>query len=69
MVDPRTGNEISIQEAVAAGAALLCGGEKISASCYQPTVLLNPPADAKVHKLLDGTLAKQQIAYRASLRE
>jgi len=37
-----------VTEAVAAGATLLCGGEKISASCYQPTVLLNPPADAKV---------------------
>lgn len=37
-----------VSEAVAAGASLLCGGEKISASCYQPTVLLNPPDDAKV---------------------
>lgn len=37
-----------VDEAVAAGATLLCGGNKISDSCYQPTVLLNPPADAKV---------------------
>lgn len=40
-----------VTEAVAAGAELLCGGEKISASCYQPTVLLNPPAEAKVSTL------------------
>lgn len=32
-----------VQEAVAAGAKLLCGGEKISDTCYQPTVLLDPP--------------------------
>ncbi len=37
-----------VDEAVAAGATLLCGGNKISDSCYEPTVLLNPPADAKV---------------------
>lgn len=37
-----------VSEAVAGGAELLCGGGKISDSCYQPTVLLEPPADAKV---------------------
>jgi len=37
-----------VDEAVAAGARLLCGGKKISASCYAPTVLLNPPVDAMV---------------------
>jgi len=37
-----------VDEAVAAGAKLLCGGRKISASCYAPTVLLNPPDDARV---------------------
>ena len=31
-----------VSEAVAAGATLLCGGNKISDSCYEPTVLLNP---------------------------
>ncbi|MCH9695164.1 MAG: aldehyde dehydrogenase family protein [Gammaproteobacteria bacterium] len=40
-----------VDDAVAAGATLLCGGRKISASCYAPTVLLNPPADAKVSSL------------------
>jgi acyl-CoA reductase-like NAD-dependent aldehyde dehydrogenase len=37
-----------VSEAVAGGAELLCGGAALSASCYAPTVLLNPPADAKV---------------------
>ncbi|MCZ6856424.1 MAG: aldehyde dehydrogenase family protein, partial [Gemmatimonadetes bacterium] len=35
-------------EAVAAGAKLLCGGNKISDTCYAPTVLLNPPGDVRV---------------------
>jgi len=37
-----------VDEAVAAGAELLCGGEKISDTCYAPTVLLNPPKDVRV---------------------
>jgi acyl-CoA reductase-like NAD-dependent aldehyde dehydrogenase len=37
-----------VDEAVAAGATLICGGKKISKSCYAPTVLLNPPGDARV---------------------
>ena len=37
-----------VDEAVAAGAELLCGGRRISDSCYAPTVLLNPPVEAKV---------------------
>jgi len=40
-----------VDEAVAAGAELLCGGKKISDTCYAPTVLLNPPTDAKVSTL------------------
>lgn len=40
-----------VDEAVAAGATLLCGGEKISESCYPPTVLLDPPVAAKVSSL------------------
>ena len=40
-----------VDEAVAAGGKLLCGGEKISDSCYAPTVILDPPADAKVSTL------------------
>ncbi len=34
--------------AVNGGAELLCGGEALSASCYAPTVLFDPPGDSRV---------------------
>jgi acyl-CoA reductase-like NAD-dependent aldehyde dehydrogenase len=37
-----------VQEAVDKGAELLCGGETLPHNSYAPTVLFNPPADAKV---------------------
>ena len=37
-----------VQEAVTAGAQLLCGGKRLSDSCYAPTVLFNPPDDVRV---------------------
>ncbi len=37
-----------VEEAVSEGAELVCGGERISSSCYSPTVLLNPTDDAYV---------------------
>ncbi|WP_280152016.1 aldehyde dehydrogenase family protein [Piscinibacter sp. XHJ-5] len=37
-----------VREAIDGGASRLCGGKAISASCYEPTVLLEPPADCKV---------------------
>ncbi len=37
-----------VNEAIDAGASLLCGGKRISDSCYAPTVLLNPPAHVRV---------------------
>ncbi|MGB0882890.1 MAG: aldehyde dehydrogenase family protein [Vicingaceae bacterium] len=40
-----------VNEAVESGAKLLCGGKRISDTCYEPTVLLNPPMDAKVSTL------------------
>ena len=40
-----------VDEAVAAGAKLLSGGEILSETCYAPTVLLDPPADARVSTL------------------
>ena len=40
--------EAWVNEAVAAGAELLCGGKRISDSCFEATVLLNPPSDCKV---------------------
>jgi acyl-CoA reductase-like NAD-dependent aldehyde dehydrogenase len=39
-----------VEEAVKRGAKLLCGGKKISESCYAPTVLWNPPEDARVSR-------------------
>ncbi|MEP7142827.1 MAG: aldehyde dehydrogenase family protein [Ferruginibacter sp.] len=40
-----------VNEAIEKGAAVLCGGTRISATCYEPTVLLNPPADVRVSTL------------------
>ncbi len=37
-----------VGEAVRAGDSVLCGGERISDTCYAPTVLLDPPDDALV---------------------
>lgn len=37
-----------VTDAVNAGAELFCGGERISDSCYTPTVLLNPSKDSDV---------------------
>jgi acyl-CoA reductase-like NAD-dependent aldehyde dehydrogenase len=37
-----------VNEAKEQGATVLCGGHRISDTCYAPTVLLNPPEDAKV---------------------
>ena len=37
-----------VQEAVERGAGLVCGGRAVSASCYAPTVLVDPPDDARV---------------------
>ena len=40
-----------VEEAIDDGAELLTGGQPISDTLYQPTVLYNPPADAKVSTL------------------
>ena len=37
-----------VQEAIGSGATLVTGGEALSDNCYAPTVLLDPPADARV---------------------
>lgn len=37
-----------VDEAVAAGAKLLCGGKALSDTCYAPTILYNPPLNTKV---------------------
>jgi len=43
--------EAWVNEAIESGAKVLCGGKRISATCYKPTVLLNPPLNAKVSTL------------------
>lgn len=43
--------EAWVNEAVTQGGELLCGGKRISDTCYEPTILLNPPLDAKVSTL------------------
>ncbi|SLN58369.1 aldehyde dehydrogenase family protein [Oceanibacterium hippocampi] len=39
-----------VREAVEGGGELLTGGTRIGNTCYAPTVLYNPPADARVSK-------------------
>ena len=39
-----------VQQATAAGAQALSGGEPVSDTCYPATVLLNPPPDARVSR-------------------
>jgi len=40
-----------VNAAVEGGAKALCGGKRISDTCFEPTVLLNPSMDAKVSTL------------------
>jgi len=40
-----------VNEAIKGGAKLLCGGQRISDTCYAPTVLLNPSLEARVSTL------------------
>ncbi|MCK5704364.1 MAG: aldehyde dehydrogenase family protein, partial [Cyclobacteriaceae bacterium] len=37
-----------VNEAIEAEAKLLCGGKRISDTCYEPTVLMNPPLNVRV---------------------
>ncbi len=50
LIRPREVDRVEewVNEAVAAGAKVLSGGKRLGATTYAPTVLLNPPADAKV---------------------
>jgi acyl-CoA reductase-like NAD-dependent aldehyde dehydrogenase len=50
LIRPQEVDRISkwVDEAVASGAKLACGGTRLSETCYAPTVLVNPPKDAKV---------------------
>ncbi|WXT99787.1 MAG: Succinate semialdehyde dehydrogenase [Catillopecten margaritatus gill symbiont] len=50
LISPKETDRIEswVNEAVATGAKLITGGKRINDISYQPTVLLNPPTDAKV---------------------
>jgi len=50
LIDPAEVTRINqwVQEAVEGGAKLLCGGKKLSDSCYECTVLLDPPESALI---------------------
>jgi len=52
LILPREVERVSawVDEAVEAGATVLIGGKKLSETTYAPTILLNPPEDAKVSK-------------------
>ena len=39
-----------VEEAIAAGAILHSGGKRISETCFEPTILIDPPADSHVSK-------------------
>lgn len=40
-----------VDQAKKGGGEILCGGTRLSATCYAPTVILNPPEDALVSQL------------------
>ena len=40
--------EYWVNEAISEGAKLLCGGKRISTTCFEPTILLNPAKNSKV---------------------
>jgi len=50
LISPKEVDRVAdwVEEAKQSGATVLCGGEKISDTCYAPTVLLNPSETATV---------------------
>jgi acyl-CoA reductase-like NAD-dependent aldehyde dehydrogenase len=50
LIEPREVQRVHdwVQRAVAGGARLACGGRGLSETCYAPTLLVEPPADAQV---------------------
>lgn len=55
-----------VNEAVENGAKVLCGGKRISDTCFEPTVLLNPPLDVKVstHEIFGPVVCVYSYADR-----
>ncbi|MES9906425.1 MAG: aldehyde dehydrogenase family protein [Sedimenticola sp.] len=52
LIRPREVERVAqwVDQAVAAGARLMTGGERLSDSCYSPTVLFDPPPDSLVSR-------------------
>lgn len=52
LILPREVNRIHrwVREAVSKGGKLICGSRKLSRTCYEPTVILNPPQSVKVSR-------------------
>ena len=50
LIRPREVDRVEewVNEAIEAGATLVTGGERLGETTYRPTVLLNPPSEAKV---------------------
>jgi acyl-CoA reductase-like NAD-dependent aldehyde dehydrogenase len=40
-----------VNEAKVLGGEIICGGKRISDTCYEPTLILNPPVNAKVSQM------------------
>lgn len=53
LITPQEVNRVAewVEEAEAKGGKVLTGGQRISDTCYAPTVILNPPADCRVSQL------------------
>jgi len=53
LIRPRETDRVAewVDEAVASGAEPLVGGKRISDSCFESTILFDPPGDAKVSRL------------------
>jgi acyl-CoA reductase-like NAD-dependent aldehyde dehydrogenase len=52
LIDPDEVNRVEewVNSAQNAGGKIMCGGKRISDTCYEPTVILDPPDDAEVSK-------------------
>lgn len=50
LISPKENDRVHnwVKEAVRKGGKLLCGGKKISKTCYEPTVILDPPQNTKI---------------------
>jgi acyl-CoA reductase-like NAD-dependent aldehyde dehydrogenase len=52
LIRPREVDRVAswIEEAKSEGAQIICGGTRLSKTCYEPTVLLNPHTNSKVSR-------------------